>query len=29
MGLSIEEQETHVNFSRGDERAEVLPQILL
>ena len=23
MGLSIEEQETHVNFSRGDERAEV------
>ena len=23
MGLSIEEQETHVNFSRGDKRAEV------
>lgn len=23
MGLSIEEQETHINFMRGDERAEV------
>lgn len=23
MGLSIEEQETHVNWSRGDERAKV------
>lgn len=23
MGLSIEEQETHLNFSRGNEWAEV------
>lgn len=23
MGLTIEEQETHINFSRGDSRAEI------
>lgn len=23
MGLSIEEQETHINFMRGDGRAEI------
>lgn len=23
MGLMIEEQETHINFSRGDERAKI------
>ncbi len=23
MGLMIEEQETHINFSRGDGRAEI------
>lgn len=23
MGLTIEEQETHINFSRNDERAEI------
>lgn len=29
MGLMIEEQETHINFSRGDERAKILPVIPL
>ena len=23
MGLTVEEQETHINFSRGDERAKI------
>lgn len=25
MGLMIEEQETHINFMRGDKRAEFTP----
>lgn len=28
MGLMIEEQETHINFSRGDERAKIFIQVI-
>ena len=29
MGLTVKEQETHINFSRGDERAKFIQVILL